>query len=259
MGTLDASRGEGYRTVPMAQVARSSSAFEAELRKTAEDYYHDKHPFHGLLHSGALNRGQVQAWALNRYCFQVSVPQKDALLIARVSDPDLRREWTLRLLDHDGYGEDEGGIARWLKLTDGLGLDRTYVKSMSGVLPATRFAIDAYLRFAHEQPIAAVMATTLTELFSGKLHRERLAGMLSCYDFVDRDTLTYFRQRLTHAPRDASFALEFVLSHALTLEEQQACLAAVRFKCAVLWTLLDVLHFAYVEGHPPPGAFVPAK
>jgi pyrroloquinoline-quinone synthase len=243
----------------MAQAARHSSAFEAELRRTAEEFYHDKHPFHALLHGGALNKGQVQAWALNRYCFQVSVPQKDALLIARSSDPGFRREWTLRLLDHDGYGEDEGGIARWLKLTDGLGLDRDYVRSMSGALPATRFAIDAYLRFAREQQFTAVMATTLTELFSAKLHRERMARMLSCYDFVDRETLTYFRQRLTHAPRDASFALEYVLSHANSHEEQQACLEAVRFKCAVLWTLLDVLHFAYVEGNPPPGAFVPAS
>jgi pyrroloquinoline-quinone synthase len=36
-------------------------------------------------------------------------------------------------------------------------------------------------------------------------------------------------------------------------------LAALRFKCAVLWSQLDALHFAYVApGYVPPGAFVPA-
>lgn len=235
----------------------SRADFEAKLRQVTAGNYYDKHPFHGLLHGGFLTKGRVQAWALNRYCFQTSVPRKDAILISRSDDREFRREWTLRLLDHDGFGADEGGIARWLRLTDGLGLERAYVTSMAGALPQTRAAVESYLEFSRVQPFEAVVATTLTELFSPRLHKERLAGMLSSYDFIDGATLTYFKQRLTHAPRDASFALEYVASHAQTRVAQEACIAAVEFKCAMLWSLLDALHEAYVLGQIPDGAFRP--
>jgi pyrroloquinoline-quinone synthase len=235
--------------------ALSRAAFETKLRELTRANYYDRHPFHHLLHSGELSKVQVQAWALNRYCFQTSVPRKDAILISRSTDREFRREWTLRLLDHDGFGADEGGIARWLRLTDGLGLDRARVVAMSEALPKTHAIVDSYLEFSRTAPFVAAVATTLTELFSPQLHRERLTGMLASYPFVDAATLTYFKKRLTHAPRDASFALDYVLTHATDAGSQAACCEAVTFKCAMLSDLLDALHDAYVKGTPPAGAF----
>src|SRR5262249_59245627 len=124
-----------------------------QTRQVGAERYHNKPPFHHLLHAGKLNKGQVQAWALNRYCYQAAVPRKDAALMSRTLDRELRREWVHRLLDHDGYGGEEGGIERWLVLTDALGLDRGYVQSMPGALPATRFATEAYVRFVLHEPI----------------------------------------------------------------------------------------------------------
>jgi pyrroloquinoline-quinone synthase len=231
--------------------------FERALRSIGAELYYDRHPFHKLLHGGGLSKGQVQAWALNRFCFQAGVARKDASILSRASDPDFRREWVLRVLDHDGFGEDPGGIQRWLMLTDGLGLNRADVLAMRGVLPATVFAVGAYERFARNEPLAVAIAATLTEFFSQQLHQDRLRGMLENYDFVDHAALSYFKRRLTLAPRDASFALEFVKSSAETRAVQDACIEAIRFKCQMLWTMLDALQFAYVDGHPPPGAFVP--
>lgn len=232
--------------------------FEAEIRAVGAERYHDKHPFHHLLHSGALNKGQVQAWALNRYCYQSAVPRKDAALIARVDDREMRRAWIKRILDHDGYGGEEGGIERWLVLTDGLGLDRDYVISMEGVLPATCFAVEAYVRFVGEHTLIEAVASSLTELFAPRIHRERISGMLENYDFIGEPVMAYFRCRLSQATDDADFALDFVKRRALTPEAQQACIAAVRFKCSVLWAQLDALYHAYVEpGHVPPGVFRP--
>src|SRR5712692_10679593 len=108
----------------------NADELEAALRHIGATRYHNLHPFHRLLHGGKLDKGQVQAWALNRYCYQSAVPRKDAALMSRVHDRDLRREWIHRMLDHDGYGGEEGGIERWLVLTDALGLDRAYVVSM---------------------------------------------------------------------------------------------------------------------------------
>ncbi len=233
--------------------------FETELRRVAEDGYHDKHPFHVLLNSGALSRTQVQAWALNRYCFQNAAPQKDAILISRSAGRDFRREWTLRLLDHDGFGQDDGGVERWLTLTTALGLDRDYVVSTTGALPKTLQTIDAYLEFVRNAPFVAAVATTLTELFAAKLHRERFSAMLGSYSFIDPEALTYFKKRLTHAPRDASYALEFVISNAKTAALQQACVDAVAYKCRMLWDLLDALNDAYVIGPSPSGVFNPDK
>jgi coenzyme PQQ biosynthesis protein C len=233
---------------------------EQKLRQIGAERYHDKHPFHALLHGGKLDRGQVQAWALNRYYYQSRIPLKDASLIARAEDPALRREWRRRLEDHDGTGPGGGGIARWLALTDGLGLDRDYVASARGVLPATKFAVEAYVRFVREKSLLEAVASSLTELFAPAIIASRVAGMLANYDFIGKETLSYFDARLAQAPRDSDFALDYVKREARTPEQQQAALAALSFKCDVLWAQLDALHHAYVAPkHVPPGAFVPAQ
>ncbi len=240
--------------------ALSSAAFEAAIRDVGRERYHDAHPFHKLLHGGRLDKSQVQAWALNRYCYQAAVPRKDAALMSRTDDRALRREWVRRLLDHDGIGDDEGGIQRWLRLTDGLGLERAYVVSMRGALPATRFAVEAYVNFVRERSLVEAVASSLTELFAPAIHEARIVGMLEHYPFIDEGVLAYFRRRLSQANRDAEFALDYVKKSATTAEMQAACVEAVRFKCDVLWAQLDALHHAYVTpGLPPPGAFKAAS
>ena len=238
----------------------SADELESRLRDIGARRYHNLHPFHKLLHGGGCTKGQVQAWALNRYYYHASIPIKDASLIARCDDPAIRREWRSRLVDHDGAHEGEGGVARWLKLTDGLGLDRDYVVSLDGLLPATRFAVDAYVHFVRERTLLEAVASSLTELFSPTIISERVAGMLKGYDFVTADTLAYFSQRPPQAERDSRFALDYVKRHARTPETQRAVLAALEFKCGVLWTMLDALYYAYVAPkHIPPGAFVPKE
>jgi coenzyme PQQ biosynthesis protein C len=233
---------------------------EARLRDIGARRYHRAHPFHHLLHGGKCTKGQVQAWALNRYYYQAKIPQKDANLIARCDDRDLRREWRSRLHDHDGNDTMEGGIERWLKLTDGLGLDRDYVTSLRGLLPATHFAVDAYVNFVREKTLLEAVASCLTELFSPVIINERIEGMLKGYDFIKDDTLAYFAKRPPQAERDSSFALAYVKRHATTPEQQAAVLRALEFKCDVLWSMLDALHYSYVTpGHVSPGAFVPKE
>jgi coenzyme PQQ biosynthesis protein C len=236
----------------------SPDELEARLRTIGAERYHRLHPFHKLLHGGKCSKGQVQAWALNRYYYQAMIPIKDASLIARCDDPAIRREWRSRLIDHDGTAEGDGGIARWLRLTDGLGLAREDVVSLRGLLPATRFAVDAYVRFVRERSLLEAIASSLTELFSPVIISERVQGMLANYDFVTRDTLAYFDKRPPQAARDSDFALGYVKEHARTPEAQQAVLAALEFKCDVLWSMLDALYHAYVDPrHLPPGVFVP--
>ncbi len=235
----------------------SPGDLEARLREIGAERYHDKHPFHKLLHSSQLGKGQVQAWVLNRYCYQSAIPRKDAALISRVHDVDLRREWRRRIVDHDGSAG-EGGIERWLVLAEGVGLDRDYVTSTAGALAATKFAVEAYVRFVQERPLLEAIASSLTELFAPDIHKERIAGLLRHYDFADDRTLSYFRKRLEEAPRDVQFGLGYVLREARTAEQQQGVIEALYFKCDVLWAQLDALYHAYVDpGHIPPGAFVP--
>ncbi len=243
----------------MSGTLLSADALEAALRAIGAERYHNRHPFHQRLHAGKLSRGQVQAWALNRYYYQRQIPIKDASLIARLPTAELRRAWRARLVDHDGDGTAPGGIERWLKLAEGVGLDRGYVESTAGILPTTRFAVDAYVHFVQDRSLLEAVASSLTELFSPGIIAERVEGMLKGYPFITMDTLAYFRPRLTQAPRDADFALAYVKAEAKTREAQEAVLAALRFKCDVLWAQLDGLYFAYVEpGLIPPGAFVPA-
>ena len=235
----------------------NADELEATLRQIGAMRYHSLHPFHRLLHGGKLNKGQVQAWALNRYYYQSTIPIKDAVVISRFRDRDIRREWRHRIEDHDGGRDSEGGIERWLKLTEGLGLDTAYVESTEGILPATRFAVEAYVHFCRDRTPLETIASSLTELFAPNLHEERISGMLQHYDFDNPDIMSYFSRRLQQAPRDAGFALDYVRKHAKTQEAREAVCNALIFKTNVLWVQLDALYHAYVEGHIPPGAFVP--
>jgi len=235
----------------------SAEELEAMLRHIGATRYHNLHPFHRLLHGGKLNKGQVQAWALNRYFYQSTIPLKDAMVISRFRDRATRVEWRHRIEDHDGDIGSEGGIERWLKLTEGLGLDSAYVESTEGILPATRFAVEAYVHFCRDKTPLEAIASSLTELFAPNLHEERISGMLKHYEFVNPDIMSYFSRRLTQAPRDANFALNYVKANATTPKEREAVCNALIFKTNVLWVQLDALYHAYVEGHIPPGAFVP--
>ena len=236
----------------------SPDELEEALRGIGAERYHNKHAFHRLMVEGRLTRGQLQAWALNRYYYQSRIPMKDATILARMDDAALRRNWRQRIIDHDGEAEGQGGIEKWIVLATGLGTPREEVMALKGVLPATRFAVDAYVRFCAERTMLEAIASSLTELFSPTAIGERVKGLLSSYEFITRDVLAYFEPRLTQAPRDADFALDYVKAHARTPEDQRRVQDALIFKCHVLWSMLDALHFAYVEpGLRPPDAFVP--
>jgi coenzyme PQQ biosynthesis protein C len=231
---------------------------EERLRKVGKEHYHDKHPFHRLMNAGELSKGQLQAWALNRYFYQAMIPLKDAAILSRMEDAGLRRVWRQRIIDHDGDADDKGGIARWIALSDGLGLDRSYVQSTRGILPATRFAVEAYVHFVREKSLLEAIASSLTEMFSPDTIGERVSSMLARYSFLDRQVLSYFDKRLAQAPRDADFALQYVKREARTFADQRLVIAALEFKCSVLWSQLDALYYAYVSpAFTPRGAFKP--
>ena len=235
----------------------SGDELEARLRQIGAGRYHNLHRFHHRLHSGGCSYEEVQAWALNRYYYQAMIPIKDATVLTKMSNVADRRQWRKRIEDHDGLHEGDGGIERWLKLTDSLGFSREYVTSTQGILPGTRFAVEAYTEFCRTRSLTEAIASSLTELFSPGIISERVAGMLANYDFVSKDTLAYFSARPTQAKRDADFALDYVKKHAQTRAEQDLVLKALEFKCSVLWAQLDALWGAYVDHAIPPGAWTP--
>lgn len=244
----------------MNQHAPTPEMFEARLRQIGDERYHDKHPFHHLLHTGGCTPDQVRAWVINRYYYQSRIPMKDAAFMSRVADPALRRAWRSRIEDHDGRAPDEGGIARWLKLAEAVGLDPAYVASEVGILPATRFAVDAYVRYVRDEPLLSAVAASLTELFAPKIHKDRIAGLLQHYDFANAESLSYFQNRLKEAPQDVAIGLNWVLDHAVTQADQDEAARALIFKTEVLWAQLDAIWSAYVEpGRIPPGAWQPGE
>jgi coenzyme PQQ biosynthesis protein C len=227
----------------------------ARLRKIGEERYHHRHPFHLRMHEGKLSRGQLQAWALNRFYYQSQIPVKDAALIARCDDAELGRAWQKRISDHEGESGKPGGIEKWLRLVEATGLSREQAIRGEGILPATRFAVDAYVRFVSEKSLLEAVASSLTEMFAGSLITLRLDALHKHYPWLSGG-LSYFEARITQAPEDANFALDWVLHHAHTQEQQDLACGALRAKCDILWAQLDALYFAYVEpGWPPPGAF----
>ena len=235
----------------------SFEGLRAHLRAVGEERYHHQHSFHLMMHEGRLNRGQLQAWALNRYYYQSIIPIKDSIILSRGTDPAFRRAWRKRVIDHDGDGttKNEGGIKRWLKLAEATGLDAEQVRAGTGILPATRFAVNEYLNIVRNRSLLEAVASSLTELFSRDLISLRMDRLRQHYPWLSGG-LQYFEARLTQAPEDAEFAINYVHQHAKTRAEQELAIQALRDKCDILWAQLDALYFAYVQpGWPPPGAF----
>ena len=233
----------------------SFDELRARLRAVGEERYHHKHPFHLMMHEGRLSRGQLQAWALNRYYYQSIIPIKDSIILSRGPDPVFRRAWRKRVVDHDGDTTSEGGIKRWLKLAEATGLNADDVRAGTGTLPATRFAVNEYLNLVRSRSLLGAVASSLTELFSRDLISLRMEKLRQHYPWL-AGALDYFEVRLTEAPEDAKFALNYVWENARTRAEQELAIQALRDKCDILWAQLDALYFAYVQpGWPPPGAF----
>jgi len=237
------------------EAALSFDDLRAQLRAVGEERYHHQHPFHLMMHEGRLSRGQLQAWALNRYYYQSMIPIKDSIILSRGPDPVFRRAWRKRVVDHDGDATSEGGIKRWLKLAEASGLNADQVRAGSGILPATRFAVNEYLNIVRSRSLLEAIASSLTELFSRDLITLRMEKMRQHYPWLSGG-LDYFEARLTQAPEDAKFAINYVFENAKTRHEQELATQALRDKCDILWAQLDALYFAYVQpGWPPPGAF----
>ncbi len=252
----------GSRTVetPAATNEEKMLSFD-ELRATlhaiGEERYHHKHPFHLMMHEGRLSRGQLQAWALNRYYYQAIIPIKDSIILSRGADPAFRRAWRKRVVDHDGDGtpNNEGGIKRWLKLAEATGLNVDEVRAGKGILPATRFAVNEYLNIVRSRSLLEAVASSLTELFSPTLISLRVEKLRQHYPWLSGG-LDYFKARMHQAPEDSTFATNHVYENAKTRAEQELAIQALRDKCDILWAQLDALYFAYVQpGWPPPGAF----
>jgi len=233
----------------------SAAELLARLRQVGDERYHHRHPFHLMMHDGRLSRGQLQAWALNRYYYQSRIPIKDAIILSRSEDPDFRRAWSKRVLDHDGDENHEGGIERWIRLAEATGLDRERVVSCQEVLPGVRYAVDAYLDLVRNRTLLEAVASSLTELFSRDLITLRMDRLRQHYPWL-AGGLDYFEARLHQAPEDARFALQWVTEHAITRADQELAIYALTAKCDILWAQLDAIYFAYVQpAWPPPGAF----
>lgn len=216
-------------------------AFIARLREEGERRYHDRHDFHIRMHAGKLSRQQIQAWVANRFYYQTRIPIKDAIIVSKSEDPAFRRVWMHRISDHDGKDDGEGGLAQWLRLAKGVGLDVDEVKSLRNVLPGVRFACDAYVQLVRERSLVESVASSLTEFFSPDIMARRIVAWETHYPWVDGETLAYFRGRVTRARDDSREAIEYVLAHATTREVQERCIDALIRKTEILWALLDAV------------------
>jgi len=222
-------------------------AFLEWLKREGSRRYHDHHPFHELMHSGNLTKTQLQLWVLNRFYYQTRIPIKDAFIVAKSEDPAFRRMWLRRIQDHDGEQEREGGLALWLELARGVGLDVDEVKSFRSVLPGVRLACDEYVRFVREAPLLEAVASSLTELFAPSLMARRLEAWKQHYPWVRLKFLEYFQLRISRATLDSTQAVEFVVQHATTYALQEKSMEALIKKADILWTMLDHIYAASIE------------
>jgi len=230
----------------MTVAALTPDELEDALRAHAEQYHH-RHPFHVRMNAGESSKDEIRGWVANRFYYQTNIPRKDAAILSRCPDREVRRRWLQRIIDQDGTDEEPGGIDAWLRLGAAVGLTHEELEGEEHLLPGVRFAVDAYVTFTRTRPWVEAVASSLTELFAPDLMAERLAAFERYYTWIDPEELTYFRRRLTQAPRDSKHGLEVVRRYCVTPEAQAGALSALSFKCDVLWSMLDAIDRAY--GH----------
>ncbi len=223
--------------------AWSSTEFEDNIRMVGQERYHDKHPFHKLMNDGHLTEEQLKVWCINRLYYQRIIPVKDAILLSKIPERSIRQRWIQRIIDHDGTPDSPGGIEKWLRLGEAMGLSRDTDLINERLLPGTRFAVDAYTHFVATKPWIEGVASSLTELFAPKLMGKRIEAFEKHYKWIDPEALAYMRARLTQAPRDSEHGLELVQRYCTTRAEQEKAVAAVRYKCDILWAQLDALYY----------------
>ena len=228
----------------MSGAAWDRDAFEAQLRAQGRAY-HIHHPFNVLLNSGGASRDQIKGWVANRFYYQINIPIKDAAILANCTDRAVRRSWVQRILDHDGHGDDPGGIESWLRLGVAVGLSRELTESLKEVLPGVRFAVDAYVNFARRAPWPEAICSSLTELFAPEIHKQRLANWPQHYPWIDAAGLQYFQSRVSLARRDVEFGLAFTLEKFNTRALQERALDILKFKLDVLWQMNDAMAVRY--------------
>ncbi|MBV8854592.1 MAG: pyrroloquinoline-quinone synthase PqqC [Sinobacteraceae bacterium] len=222
----------------------SRAEFEQQLREKGRAY-HIHHPFNVMLNTGKATVEQIRGWVANRFYYQISIPIKDAAIIANCPDRAVRRSWVQRILDHDGYGDDPGGIESWLKLAEAVGLTREHTESLQDVLPGVRFAVDAYVNFARRAPWQEGACASLTELFAPEIHKQRLANWPEHYPWIDHEGLRYFQSRVSLARRDVEFGLAVTLDWFASREQQQRALQILQFKLDILWQMNDTMQQRY--------------
>jgi pyrroloquinoline-quinone synthase len=225
-------------------VTWTRTEFEERLKAQGASY-HIHHPFNVMLNSGHATREQIQGWVANRFYYQISIPLKDAAILSNCDDRSVRRSWVQRILDHDGHGDDPGGIDSWLRLGEAVGLPRAQVEGLSLVLPGVRFAVDAYVNFARRAPWQEAVCSSLTELFAPEIHKQRLANWPVHYPWVDPAGLHYFQSRVSLARRDVEFGLAFTLNHFTTRAQQERAVEILKFKLDVLWQMSDAIALRY--------------
>jgi len=228
----------------MTDAAWGRAEFEAQLRARGAGY-HIHHPFNLRMNSGQLSQEQVRGWIANRFYYQVNIPQKDGAIIANCPDRDARRKWVRRILDHDGWDDNPGGIEAWVRLGEAAGLSPAALWSQQHVVPGVRFAVDAYVNFARHAPWQEAVCSSLTEMFAPQIHKDRLANWPEHYGWIDPAGLQYFRSRISLAERDVEHGLQVTLDHFTTRRQQERALEILQFKLDVLWAMLDAIDKAY--------------
>ena len=221
--------------------AWSKEVFLARLKEVGIHSYHHLHPFHVRMNAGKLDKGAIQLWVANRFYYQCNIPRKDAAILANCPLREVRRQWIQRIADHDGKEGQEGGIEQWIRLGIACGLTREAMTDEHHVRPGVRFAVDVYVNFARTQPWPIAIASSLTELFAPELMAKRLEAFQKHYPWVASEGLDYFRARVTQAREDSEFALGVALEYCGDRTMQEAAVVALRFKCDVLWSMLDAL------------------
>jgi pyrroloquinoline-quinone synthase len=229
----------------MMELSQDQQRLLEQLREVGSRSYHDQHPFHQRMNTGQLSPEAIRGWVANRFYYQSQIPIKDAAIVSNCPLREVRRAWLYRISEHDGIQGEEGGIATWLRLGEACGVPREELLDGRHLLPAVRFAVDAYVHFARIQPWPVAIASSLTELFAPDLMARRLEAFQTHYKWVPSWGFDYFQRRLTQARKDSDSALDLTLRYCTTPELQQAAVKALSFKCDILWAMLDAIDLKY--------------
>lgn len=209
-------------------------SFKAELLQAVSEWRLLNHPFYKAWEHGEVSMETLKTYARQYYHHVEAFPRYLSATHSGCQDCDARQELLKNLIDEE-LG-DENHPELWMQFSEGLGNDRTAVKSET-LRPETKKLIDTFLEVSTSSYAEGLAALFMYEEQTPDIAATKMDGLKKHYHIDDRKTLEYFALHKTMDIEHSAATGDLV--DRIPACDRPKAIAAARKSAQALWGFLD--------------------